>query len=488
VVAASRGGGAVPRRIAAPGDPQRLERMPEGPAPHSTVAERVERGRAARAKVPRHTHAALEPAAGRDPIGLLEAEGATRLPELLPIRYGRMLASPLAFYRGAAVVMANDLALLPRTGLRVQLCGDAHLLNFGGFASPERELVFDVNDFDETYPGPFEWDVKRLAASIEIAARDRGFAARDRTPAVLATVRGYRETVQELAGRRDLEVWYAHASAESLADELRVEHEEADVHEVRHLTEQAYASDTLRDLARLTELVDGEPRFTSRPPLIVPLADLVAEAADLEEALRAIFRRYKRTLQADRRHVLGGFRYADLARKVVGIGSVGTRCWALLLLGKDEGDPLFLQLKEAQASVLEPVLGGRSRVSHGQRIVEGQRLSQAVSDIFLGWTSGDGVDGTPRDYYVRQLRDWKVSVDLARIAPRELSLYGRTCGETLARAHGRSGDRVAIAAYLGKNEAFDKALAAFASAYADRNQLDHALRQQSVRDGRLEAA
>ncbi len=462
--------------------------MAETAAPHPMVAERVAAGRAARANMPRQAHAALEPSAGRDPIGLLEAEGVSRLPELLPIRYGRMLASPFALFRGAAVVMANDLGPLPRTGLGVQLCGDAHLLNFGGFASPERELVFDVNDFDETFPGPFEWDLKRLAASVEIAARDRGFADRDRNASTLATVRGYHETIQDLAGRRDLEVWYSHASADSVAEELRGQNERAALKEIQHLTSQAYASDTLRDLAKLTRVVDGEPRFVSRPPLLVPLADLTDTSPDREDSLRAIFRKYRGTLQADRRHLLAGFRYADLARKVVGIGSVGTRCWALLLLGKDGDDPLFLQLKEAQASVLEPVLGGRSRGSHGRRVVEGQRLCQAVSDIFLGWTSGDDLDGTPRDFYVRQLRDWKVAVDLARIQPRELSIYGRLCGATLARAHARSGDRVAIAAYLGKSDAFDRAVAAFASAYADLNERDFALLRRSVDEGRLVAA
>jgi uncharacterized protein (DUF2252 family) len=462
--------------------------MAEAAAPHPTVLERVENGRAARAKAPRQVHAEFEPDAPRDPIGLLEAEGASRIPELLPIRYGRMLTSPFAFFRGAAVVMANDLAPSPRTGLRVQLCGDAHLLNFGGFASPERDLVFDVNDFDETLPGPFEWDVKRLATSVEIAARDRGFDARGRTAAVLATVRSYRATIQHLAARRDLEVWYSHASADTLVEELRARNERTVLKEVKRLTAQAYASDTLRDLAKLTHDVDGEPRFISKPPLIVPLADLTERDADLENTLRAIFRRYRKTLQADRRHLLAGFRYGDLARKVVGIGSVGTRCWVLLLLGKDERDPLFLQLKEAQASVLESVLGRGTPVSHGQRVVEGQRLSQAASDIFLGWTRGDDLDGTPRDFYVRQLRDWKVSIDLGRIQPRELAIYGRWCGATLARAHARSGDRIAIAAYLGKSEAFDKAVSTLASEYADLNELDYALLRRSVDEGRLVAA
>jgi uncharacterized protein (DUF2252 family) len=462
--------------------------MAETPAPHPTALERVERGRAARSRLPRQRLSELGPASDRDPIALLEAQGASRVAELLPIRYGRMLASPFAFFRGAAVVMAGDLATLPRTGLRVQLCGDAHLLNFGGFASPERDLVFDVNDFDETLPGPFEWDVKRLATSVEIAARDRALNSRTCTAAVLATARGYRDTMQQLAGRRDLEVWYAHANAGTLLKELRGQNEAAAVREMRRETARAYASDTLRDLAKLTHEVDGEPRFISDPPLIVPVAELTEAGVDLEDRLRAIFRSYRRTLQTDRRQLLAGFRYADLAHKVVGIGSVGTQCWILLLLGKDERDPLFLQLKEAQASVLERLLGRSAAPNHGQRVVEGQRLSQAVSDIFLGWTRASDLDGSTRDFYVRQLRDWKVSVDLDRIRPRGLAIYGRWCGQTLARAHARSGDRIAIAAYLGKGEAFDKAVAAFASEYADLNEQDYALLRRAVDDGRLVAA
>jgi len=462
--------------------------MVEPTAPHPTVPERVELGRAARSRLARERLSELEPATARDPIALLVAEGTTRVAELLPIRYGRMLRSPFAFFRGAAGVMASDLANQPHTGLFAQLCGDAHLLNFGGFASPERNLVFDVNDFDETLPGPFEWDVKRLAASVEIAARDRGLNPRNRAAAVLAAARGYRETMQQLAARRDLEVWYSHADADTLLDELRGQNESAAVREMKRMTVRAHASDTLHDLRRLTHEVEGEPRFVSEPPLIVPVAELPDGGIDLESRLRTIYRSYRRTLQADRRQLLSGFRYCDLAHKVVGIGSVGTQCWVMLLLGKDERDALFLQLKEAQASVLEPLLGRSAAASHGQRVVEGQRLSQAVSDIFLGWTRARDLDGSARDFYVRQLRDWKISLDLDRIRPSGLAIYGRWCGATLARAHARSGDRVAIASYLGKSDAFDKAITAFASAYAELNERDYALLRKSVEEGKLVAA
>ena len=461
--------------------------MAHAPVSHSTVTERLARGRAARAEVSRSSHAVLEVPPHRDPITWLEAQAATRLPELLPIRHGRMLTSPLAFFRGAAVVMANDLAPTPRTGLDVQLCGDAHLLNFGGFASPERHLVFDLNDFDETLAGPFEWDVKRLAASVELAARGRGLAARDRRAVVLGTVCAYRETMRELAESAHLAVWYAHVDAESVASELREQHEPRDAKTVEHVAARARTNDSIRALAKLTRLVDGEPRIVSDPPLIVPIAELDDGTRDLEAELRSIFRSYRHSLQLDRRTLLEGFRYGDLARKVVGIGSVGTRCWILLLLGRDEQDPLFLQVKEAQASVLEPLLGRSPFASQAQRVVEGQRLSQAVSDIFLGWTRADEADGA-HDYYVRQLRDWKVSIDVDRVLPDALATYARWCGSTLARAHARSGDRIAIAAYLGRGDSFDRALADFAAAYADLTERDHAAFAEAARAGSVRAS
>jgi uncharacterized protein (DUF2252 family) len=455
--------------------------------PHATLAERVARGRAARSAAPRRSQSVLQPRPDRDPVAQLAAESATRVAELLPIRYGRMLRSPLAFLRGAAGIMADDLAGTARAGLDVQLCGDAHLLNFGGFASPERQLVFDVVDFDETLRGPFEWDVKRLAASVEVAARERGIADRERDRAVLGTIRAYREAMRELAGRGDLDAWYARADAELLLAELRREHDPTGVETLEREAERAQTHDNVHALAKLTRLVDGEPRIVSRPPLIVPLAELAEEGDALEATLRAAFRSYGRTLQGDRRRLLEGFRYADLARKVVGIGSVGTRCWILLLLGRDAQDPLFLQLKEAQASILEPLLATSRFANRGQRIVEGQRLCQAVSDIFLGWTRVQELDGEPRDFYVRQLRDWRISIDLDRTRPRGLAAYVSWCGAALARAHARSGDRVAIATYLGGGDSFDRAVAAFASAYAELTERDHASFRRAVRDGRLPA-
>jgi uncharacterized protein (DUF2252 family) len=426
--------------------------------------------------------------ADRDPIALLAADASTRIAELLPIRYGRMLSSPLAFFRGAAAVMASDLAGTPRAGLNVQLCGDAHLLNFGGFASPERDLVFDANDFDETLPGPFEWDVKRLAASVEIAARQRGFAGSDRPAApVLEAVRAYRETMRQLADTGDLAVWYSHADADSLTTELRDAHNARGADDLQQIAKRARTEDSGHELAKLTRLVEGELRFISAPPLIVPIAELGDGQRDLEAELRADYRVYRRSLERDRRVLLERYRYADLAHKVVGIGSVGTRCWVLLLLGRDEHDPLFLQLKEAKASVLEQFLGRSAFTNKAHRVVEGQRLSQAASDIFLGWTRVKEADGSSRDFYVRQLRDWKVSLDVDRIRPRGLATYARWCGATLARAHARSGDRVAIAAYLGKTDAFDQAVAAFANAYADLNERDHVSLRRAVHEGLIEA-
>ena len=424
----------------------------------------------------------------RDPIGLLEAEAATRIEELLPIRYGRMLDSPLAFYRGSATVMANDLAATPQAGLHVQLCGDAHLMNFGGFASPERDLVFDVNDFDETLPGPFEWDVKRLAASVEIAGRDRGLARAEVTEAVLRCVRAYRETMLELAQLGNLAVRYSHADAGSLEEELRDRRDLAGIETLVSTRARAESHDAAHDLARLTRLVDGEPRFVAQPPLLVPVAGIPDPGSDLEETLRTIYAKYRASLRCDRRRLLESFRLCDLARKVVGVGSVGTQCWVFLLVGRDERDPLFLQLKEAQPSVLEGLLGPSEFGNNGRRVVEGQLLSQAVSDIFLGWTRATDSDGVERAFYVRQLRDWKVSVDLNRLDPEGLSTYARWCAEALARAHARSGDRIAIAAYLGKNDTFDRAVTAFSSSYADLNGRDHASLRRAVEDGRIIAA
>jgi uncharacterized protein (DUF2252 family) len=457
---------------------------------HFTVAERAARGRAARVDTPRTSHASLEPVPDRDPVLWLDEVSEVRVPELNPIRYGRMLVSPFAFYRGAATVMARDLGPTPRSGLNVQLCGDAHLANFGVFGSPERALLFDLNDFDETHRGPFEWDVKRLAASFEIAGRNRGFTVGERRTAVLAAVRAYREATRAFAAMRNLDIWYSRLDADALVTDLRDSHDAKQARAAARSVAKARTKDSMKALSRLTHEVDGEPRIVSDPPLVVPLSELAGDrdAAELEHELRELVRTYRRTLQHDRRELLENYRYVDLARKVVGVGSVGTRCWIMLLLGRDNADPLFLQVKEAGPSVLEPMLGRSVFANHGQRVVEGQRLMQASSDIFLGWVrSKQGLDGVQRDFYVRQLWDWKTSVDLEAIVPRGLELYARACGWTLARAHARSGDRIAIAAYLGKGDAFDRAVADFATAYADLNEKDHAALGAAARSGAIEA-
>jgi uncharacterized protein (DUF2252 family) len=454
----------------------------------STVTERTVRGRKARKVVPRSSHAKLEVEPGRDPIAIFEAQNRSRLSSLVPIRYGRMLASPFAFYRGAAAVMARDLASTPTTGLDAQLSGDAHLSNFGGFASPERDLVFDLNDFDETLRGPFEWDVKRLAASFEILARVRALAQADRVRSVLRAVGGYREAMQQFAEVGDLDVWYAHLDATAIEAELRRAHDRRLAKKVGRVVEKVETDGDRRALEKLTRWVRGAPKLVSEPPLITPLAELGDDKDVVESAIEAVFRSYRKTLPPDRRVLLDGFRYADLARKVVGVSSVGTRCFVVLMTGRDERDLLFLQVKEANASALEPALGASRLSNHGRRVVEGQRLIQGASDIFLGWARAKPSDASGEtDFYVRQLRDWKMSIDLERILPSELAEYASACGWTLARAHARSGDRIAIAAYLGKSDAFDRAVAEFAVAYAERNEQDHDALRQAVADGRIPA-
>ncbi len=469
---------------------KQAESEPAQAVEHFTAEERAARGRSARAECPRSSHAGFELAPDRDPVAILEAQASSRVPELVPVRYGRMLVSPFTFYRGAAAVMAHDLASTPRAGLRAQLCGDAHLSNVGGYASPERTLVFDLNDFDETLPGPFEWDVKRLAASFEIAGRDRDFTDTERARAVLNVVRSYREWMRKLAEARNLDVWYARLDVETLERNLREQQATHQAANVAKAAEKARTKDSLKAFAKLTQEVDGEPRIVSDPPLIVSAADLAQEAGiqfeRLEGVIHELFREYRETLQSDRRHLLEEFRMVDLARKVVGVGSVGTRCWIVLLLGRDGDDPLFLQIKEAQASVLEPYLGKSEYENHGERVVAGQQLMQATSDIFLGWLhSKETLDGAERDFFVRQLWDWKTSVDLDTILPEGLELYGEVCGFLLARAHARSGDRIAIASYLGKSDSFDRALAEFAVAYADQNERDHAAVRQAADEGRI---
>jgi uncharacterized protein (DUF2252 family) len=454
----------------------------------ATVAERTARGRDARKAVPRSSHAGLEVAQGRDPIAILEAQSRSRIPSLVPIRYGRMLASPLGFYRGAAAVMARDLAATPSTGLDAQLSGDAHLSNFGGFASPERDLVFDLNDFDETLRGPFEWDVKRLAASFEILGRARAFSQADRRQSVLRAVRGYREAMQKFAAVGDLEVWYAHLDATAMAAKLQRAHERRLAKKVRHTAAKVEADGDRRELAKLIRWVRGAPMFVAEPPLITPVSELGEGVEVVESRFEAVLRSYRRTLPADLRVLLDGFHSVDFARKVVGVSSVGTRCWVVLMQGRDEHDLLFLQVKEADASVLEPALGASRFSNHGRRVVEGQRLIQAATDIFLGWARAEPGDGHGEvDFYVRQLRDWKTSIDVERILPSELSEYASACGWTLARAHARSGDRISIAAYLGKGDAFDRAVADFAVAYADLNEQDHDALRSAVAEGSLTA-
>ncbi|HUJ67160.1 MAG TPA: DUF2252 domain-containing protein [Acidimicrobiales bacterium] len=456
---------------------------------HLSAAERAQRGKVARAEVPRASHAGFEPSSTRpDPIGLLEEQAASRVAELVPIRYGRMLVSPFAFYRGAALIMASDLATTPRSGLMVQACGDAHMSNFGVFASAERNLVFDVNDFDETLPGPWEWDVKRLAGSLVVAGRDRGFSAKERTDAVLAAVEGYRNEMQTLAGMRDLEVWYRRIDADQVLKDLGAQATKTVTKRTGKLLAKAHTQDSMAAFNKLCQVVDGQPRIVSDPPLISRLQDLLGDEADqVFERIHQLVRIYRRSLQADRRHLLERFKVVDMARKVVGVGSVGTRAWILLMEGRDEADPLFLQAKEAQASVLERFVGKSSYTNQGERVVAGQHLMQASSDIFLGWERNDGIDGVRRDYYLRQLKDWKGSVDPDQMIPETTVAYAQVCGWTLARAHARSGDRIAIAAYLGNSPAFDRAIASFAESYAEQNQRDYQALQKAVADGRVTA-
>jgi uncharacterized protein (DUF2252 family) len=458
--------------------------------PHLTPRERAARGKAARAEAPRSRHAEFQAWAERpDPIALLEEQAESRVPELVPIRYGRMVASPFAFFRGAAYVMAADLAGTPRSGIQAQLCGDAHMSNFGGFASPERDLVFDVNDFDETLPGPWEWDVKRLAASVAIAGREGGFTDKQRCETVAATVRQYRETMANFAGMRNLDIWYARLDRAAILSRFESDANAAQVKVFEKTAAKAMRKDNTRAFSRLALTSDGEPRLISDPPLIERIEDLLpaAQAAEFEEGIHQLLRSYRSSLQGDRRRLLERYRYIDLARKVVGVGSVGTRAWVVLMLGRDDDDPLFLQCKEAQPSVLEPFVGKSEFSHHGRRVVEGQRMMQASSDIMLGWLRTTGIDGETRDFYVRQLWDWKSSADVEAMAPPGMALYGRMCGGTLARAHARSGDGIAIASYLGRSDTFDRAICAFAETYADQNELDHRALEQAIANGRVKA-
>ncbi len=463
-----------------------------GRVEHFTVAERSARGKATRAEVTRASHGDWEPALHRpDPVELLEEQAQSRVPELVPIRYGRMLVSPFTFYRGAAYLMASDLAAGPRTTLHTQLCGDAHLSNFGGFAAPDRGLVFSLNDFDETLPGPFEWDVKRLVASFAVAGRDRGFDEKERAAVNLEVGRSYRESIRRFAAMRNLDLWYARIDIEVLMARIREEVTSKDSKAEKRLEAniaKGRTKDSMKAFRKLTTIVDGEPRITGDPPLIVPIEDVFGDQVGrLDDALRTIIRSYRRTLAGDRRKLLERFRYVHAARKVVGVGSVGTRAFICLMLGRDGDDPLFLQFKEAQPSVLEPFLGRSEFASSGQRVVEGQRLTQAASDIMLGWIKTEGIDGVKRDFYIRQLWDSKMSAQVELMAPRALTLYARICGTELARAHVRAGDGVAIASYLGAGDTFERALARFAEAYADQNEKDFVALKTAVETGRVAA-
>jgi uncharacterized protein (DUF2252 family) len=478
---------------------------------HPGIDERRAAGKQTRKQTPPSSHTGWRPAADRpDPVALLEAQNLTREPDLVPVRHGRMMVSPFTFYRGAAKIMAADLKDTPVAGLDAQLCGDAHLSNFGVFASPERRLVFDLNDFDETLPGPFEYDVKRMAASFTIAARNNGFSKADARAATLASVTAYREAMAEFAQMGTMDIWYAYLDEDELMASIRSTVAETKKNakgakkgkkdgkqqKLAKLAEKraeksaakAHTRDSVQALSKLGELVDGQYRIVSQPPVIVPARDLAATfSLSPEEVMPVIheqFRQYRASLQEDRRRLLEQFEIVDAARKVVGVGSVGTRAFIVLLQGRDAQDPLFLQIKEATASVLEDHLGESRYEQHGERVVQGQRMMQASSDIYLGWTKGLDVN---RHYYWRQLRDMKGSALVELMTPLGLTFYGRICGWTLARAHARSGDPVAIDAYLGASDAFDKSITDFCERYADQNERDYQDFVAAVRSGRLEA-
>jgi uncharacterized protein (DUF2252 family) len=454
-----------------------------------TDGRRAARGKAARREAPRTSCGDWAPAPDRrDPVALLEEQAVTRVPELLPIRYGRMAAGPFAFYRGGAYVMAADLAALPNAGLVAQLCGDAHLSNFGGFASPDRQLVFDANDFDETLPGPWEWDVLRLAASVEVAGREQRLDRKTLTAAVTAAAARYREAMRAFAAMTNLDVWYARLDAETALARSRKLASTPELQGARRTAQKARNKDSLRAFAKLTQQVDGEPRFRSDPPLLVPAGELpLSEDEDLLAAANGLLTQYRDTLRGDLRHLIDEYRLVDLARKVVGVGSVGTRTWVALLLGSDQRDPLFLQVKEAMPSALEPFVGRSNYRNHGRRVVEGQWLMQAASDILLGWLHSTGPDGVESDYYVRQLWDWKASVEVEALGARALTAYAQMCAWTLARGHARSGDEIAIAAYLGSGDAFDRAVARFSQKYADQNEHDYHALLDAIAAGRIQA-
>jgi uncharacterized protein (DUF2252 family) len=452
-------------------------------------AQSTAAGKAVRAVVPLESHREFAPGPDRDPVGLLLEQAGTRIPELVPVRNGRMLVSPFTFYRGAALPMAADLAAAPDSGLRVQLCGDAHLANFGVFGSPERRLVFDVNDFDETLPGPFEWDVKRLVASLVVAGRDNGVAADGTRRVALAATARYRTAMREFAAASTLAVWYSHLDVEDAIARFKLRMKKSQVRKSESIAAKLRTRDSTQAVAKLTKVVAGQREIVSDPPLIVPIEELAAGTS--YDLLRSLVGDYARTLPPDRQHLLGRFRLTRVARKVVGVGSVGTQSWILLMEAQDDLDPLLLQAKQAMPSVLAGYAGPSEYDNQGERVVAGQRLMQAASDIFLGWqrtVPPAGEPGGPTDYYLRQLRDWKYSAPIERMAAAELSDYGELCAWTLARAHARTGDRFAIAAYLGGSAKFDQAVADFAVSYADQTERDHAALAAAVASGRAQAA
>ncbi|MEV4620488.1 DUF2252 domain-containing protein [Asanoa sp. NPDC049573] len=450
---------------------------------HQGRAERAAFGKAQRAEVPLEAQAATGTDGDRDPIGLVLGQAASRVPELVPVRHARMAVSPFTYFRGAALPMAADLANAPTSGLIVQLCGDAHLSNFGAFASPERRLVFDCNDFDETLPGPFEWDVKRLAASFAVAARDNGFKRKERRSIVRAVAQSYRENIREFANQGRLAVWYAHLDIEATIPRFRDQIRPKAYTEATTTLAKARSKDSMQALSKLTRVVDGRRQIISEPPTIVPIEEVFndVETDMLYGLIGGVIDSYQRSLTTDRRHLLHQFDLVQVARKVVGVGSVGTRAW-IVLLETGDGEPLFLQAKEAQKSVLARYAGASRYRNQGERVVAGQHLMQALSDIFLGWTRVRAPDGATRDFYVRQLRDWKFSVPIERMRPDGLTLYAKMCGWTLARAHARSGDPVAIGAYLGGSDRFDRAIQAYAEDYADTTEKDYVAFREHVKD------
>jgi uncharacterized protein (DUF2252 family) len=470
-----RTGGAVPPEAVATG----LEAsVAAGPA------ESAAAGKAARARVPLESHREFHPAPSRDPVGLLLEQAKSRIPELVPVRHGRMLVSPFTFYRGAALPMAADLATVPSPGFRVQLCGDAHLSNFGAFASPERRLVFDVNDFDETLPGPFEWDVKRLVASLVVAGRDNGFAAADVRRVALAAGARYRKAMREFAGSATLVVWYSRLDVEDTIAQFKSRLRKSAVKKSKAIEAKIRTRDSTQAVAKLTRVVDGRREIIADPPLIVPIEEFTG-APDYA-TLRALVSAYAQTLPPDRQLLLGRFRLTRVARKVVGVGSVGTQAWIVLMEAEDGLDPLLLQAKQAQRSVLAAYAGDSQYDNQGERVVWGQRMMQAASDIFLGWQRITEPSGLT-DYYLRQLRDWKYSAPIEQMDPATMADYGELCGWTLARAHARTGDRFAIAAYLGGSARFEEAVADFGASYADQTVRDYAALADAVASGRTQA-